>query len=271
MTIAPLRQLLHRFARTPLFTVVTVLTLGVGIGASTAIFSVVYGVLLKPLPFCEPERLVGVWHTAPGINIPRLNQSPATYFTYRESGRVFEDIGMWTTYQVTITRQGEPERVQALAVTDGTLPILRVQPLAGRLFDKADDAPGAPRRVILTHGYWQRKFGGDRQNHRPRHRDRRTRRSRSSACCPASFKFLSTEPSLVVPLQFNRADVFFGNFSFQAIARLKPNVTIAQANADVGAAADRGDRERSRCRRASRARCSTMRGLARTCGRSPTT
>jgi hypothetical protein len=132
------RQLVRRLLRTPLFTVVTILTLGIGIGANTAIFSVVYGVLLKPLPLAEPERLVSVWHTAPGLNIPLLNMSPATYFTYREQGKVFEDIGMWDGNNVTITKQGEPERVPALAVTDGFLPVLRVQTQLGRLFNKAD-------------------------------------------------------------------------------------------------------------------------------------
>src|SRR3954471_13261530 len=149
----------RRLLRAPVFTLVTMLTLAVGIGANTAIFSIVYGVLLKPLPFAEPDRLVGVWHSAPGMGIPLLNQSPATYFTYRESGRVLEDIGMWDNGQVSITGRGEPERVRALLVTDGVLGVLKVQPLLGRLFTKADDSPGVPRRVILTYGYWQRKFG----------------------------------------------------------------------------------------------------------------
>jgi hypothetical protein len=112
-----------------------------GIGANTAIFSVVNGVLLKPLPFSEPERLVGVWHTAPGLGEPLANQSPATYFMYREEGRVFEDIGLWDNTSVSITGIGEPERVQALLVTDGTLGVLRVEPFVGRRFSKEDDSP----------------------------------------------------------------------------------------------------------------------------------
>ena len=89
------RRVTHALLRAPLFTTVAIITLAVGIGANTAIFSVVYAVLLKPLPFDQPERLVGVWHTAPGLNIPLLNQGPATYLTYREENRVFEQIGMW--------------------------------------------------------------------------------------------------------------------------------------------------------------------------------
>jgi predicted permease len=230
---SPIRQLLRRLLRTPLFTAVTILTLGVGIGANTAIFSVVYGVLLKPLPLVEPERLVAVWHTAPGLNIPLMNQSPATYFTYREQAKVFEDIGLWDGNNVTITRQGEPERVPALAVTDGFLPVLRVQAQLGRLFNKADVDPGAPERVILTHGYWTRKVGGARDI-LGRTIEIDGRSVEIIGVLPASFHFLSETPSILQPLRFNRATVFFGNFSFLAVARLRPGVTLDQANADVG-------------------------------------
>lgn len=142
------------------FTLVAVLTLALGIGANTAIFSVVYGVLLKPLPFHEPEGLVAVDHRAPGLNVPLIEQGAATYFTYRESNQVFDDIGLWNSEEVSITGHGEPERAQALWVTEGVLPILRVPPLVGRFFTQEDDSPGSPRRVILAHGYWQRRFGG---------------------------------------------------------------------------------------------------------------
>ena len=91
MIPATLRRIVRRLLRTPTFTAVAVITLGLGIGANTAIFSVVRGVLLKPLPFDQPERLVGVWHTAPGLGFPIANQSPATYLTYRDEARVFEE------------------------------------------------------------------------------------------------------------------------------------------------------------------------------------
>ena len=116
--LARFRRVTHALLRAPLFTAVAIITLAVGIGANTAIFSVVYGVLLKPLPFDEPERLVGVWHTAPGLSIPLLNQGPATYLTYREENRVFEDIGLWDNASVSVTGRGEPEQVEALMVTD---------------------------------------------------------------------------------------------------------------------------------------------------------
>jgi predicted permease len=221
----------RRLLRAPLFTAVTLITLAVGIGANTAIFSVVYGVLLKPLPFAEPDRLVGVWHTAPGMGIPLLNQSPSTYFTYRDHGRVFQDIGIWDTSAVAITGRGEPERVQALLVTDGTLPLLGVVPAKGRLFTRADDAPGVPQRTVLAHGYWQRRFGGADVVGQSIVIDGTP--VEIIGVLPASFTFLRSDPALLLPLQFDRAKTFVGNFSYQGVARLKPGVTLDQANADV--------------------------------------
>jgi putative ABC transport system permease protein len=225
------RLAVRRLIHAPLFTAVTLLTLAVGIGANTAIFSVVYGVLLKPLPYPEPERLVGVWHTAPGMGIPIINMGPSNYFTYKDESQTFERVGAWDNGSASVTGDGEPERVQTLLVTHDIFPLLGVVAEQGRLFVAADDAPGAPRRVVLTHGYWQRRYGGRpvvgesiRVDGTPRE---------IVGVLPATFRFLRVEPSLVVPLQFNRAEVPVGNFSYQGIARLKPGVTIEQANADV--------------------------------------
>ena len=227
-----LRLVARRLLRAPLFTFVAVLTLAVGIGANTAIFSVVYGIMLKPLPFHEPDRLVGMWHTAPGLGVPLMNQGPSTYFTYREEGRAFEDIGLWDNGTASITGQSEPEQIDALYVTDGTLPVLRVQPQLGRVFDKKDDAPKAPGTVILSHAYWQRKFGGRPGVVGQRLIVQGTPRE-IIGVLPASFRFLSYDPQVLLPLQFNRAETYVGNFSYQGIARLKPGSTIEQANADV--------------------------------------
>ena len=216
----------------PGFAAVAVFTLALAIGANTAIFSVVYGVLLKPLPFDEPERLVAVWHRAPGLNLPRLEQGPATYFTYRDSSRVFEDIALWDQEEVSITEAAEPERVQALRVTEGLLPVLRVPPLLGRVFNAEDDAPGSPLRAILTHGYWQRRFGGA-PDVIGRSLNVDGRPCEVIGVLPPSFKFLRTDPAVMLPLQLNRAEVRAGDFSYPAVARLKPDVTLEQANADV--------------------------------------
>jgi len=234
--LAGLSQDLRYAARTlwkqPAFSTVAALTLALGIGANTAIFSVVYGVLLKPLPYHEPERLVGVWHRAPGLNIPLLEQGASTYFTYRESSRVFEDIALWDSEEVSITGAGEPERAEGLRVTDGVLGILRVQPLLGRFFTREDDAPGTPRRVILSHGYWQRRFGGA-PDVIGRSLDIDGTPCEVIGVLPAWFKFLRSNPALLLPFQFNRADVRVGEFSYRGVARLKPGVTLEQANADL--------------------------------------
>ena len=116
-----MKPVLRRLLHSPTFTAITLLTLAIGIGANTAIFSVVSGVLLKPLPYRDPERLVGVWETAPGLGFPSINASPATYFTFREESRTFEDIGLYRGDSVNVTGSGEPEQVEALDVSDAIL------------------------------------------------------------------------------------------------------------------------------------------------------
>src|SRR5712692_2441266 len=212
------------------FTAGAILTLALGIGATTAIFSVVYGVLLKPLPFDEPDRLVALYHLAPGFNTPKLPQSDATYFTYRDHARVFEDIGLWRREQVSIARSGTPEPEQALGLTDGLLSLLRVRPLLGDLLRKEDDVPGAPNRVLLTYGYWQRALGASRDV---------VGQSlvidgssyEVAGVLPVSFRFLNTDAAVLLPLKLNRTQALTGpGFGDHGGARLKPGVTLAEAN-----------------------------------------
>ncbi|MGA1994493.1 MAG: ABC transporter permease [Bryobacteraceae bacterium] len=229
-----LRHVLRRLRRAPMFTAVTLLTLAAGVGANTAIFSVLEGVLLKPLPYPRADRLVGVWHTAPGIGIAELAASPSTYFIYREQGRVFEDIGLYTGNSVSVSSDAHPERVQGLLVTDGVLPLLGVEPLMGRRFTRQDDSPGgSPETVMLGYGYWQRKFGGDRSIvGRTLRIDGKPRQI--VGVLPASFHFLGREdPPLLLPFRLDRNKTLLGNFSYLALARLRPGATLAQANADV--------------------------------------
>lgn len=230
---ARLRRIFRRLVSAPLFASIAVTTLALGIGANSAIFSVVHGVLLKPLPFDEPDRLVGVWHTAPGLGFPLLmSQSPATYLTYRAEGRVFEDIGLWGNTSVSVTGTGEPERVSALLVTDGMLAVLRVNAQIGRRFTADDDSPKSPERVMLTHAYWQRKFGGD-PSVLGRHVEVDGRPREVIGVLPAGFRFLDNNPQVLLPFRLDPAEVFIGDFSYQAVARLQPGVTLEQANADV--------------------------------------
>jgi putative ABC transport system permease protein len=225
-----LRYAARTFWKQPGFAAAAVLTLALGIGATAAIFSVVYGVLLKPLPFDEPETLVSLQQHAP--HGAGTNHGPATYLTYRENQRAFEAIGAWDPAEVSITGGGEPERVQALLVSASTLPLLRVPPVVGRVFTAEDDTPGNPLRVVLTHGYWQRRFGGARNVvGQPLVIDGRP--GEVIGVLPSSFKFLRTRPSVVLPMPLDVNAPRGISFGFQALARLKPGVTPAQANADV--------------------------------------
>ena len=148
----PLRHALRRLGRSPVFTGVALVTLALGIGANTAIFSVVEGVLLKPLPYPDSERLVGVWHLAPGVAGLKgdVNCSPGMYFTYREQSQAFQSIGLWNRGKSSVTGISDPEQVDAIYMTYGTLDTLGVRPAAGRWFSQADDTPGSESTVILT-------------------------------------------------------------------------------------------------------------------------
>ena len=229
-----LQQVLRRLRRAPMFTAITLVTLAVGIGANTAIFTVLEGVLLKPLPYPNPDQLIGVWHSAVGINIPELNMSPSNYFIYREQSRVFQDIGLYQRDSVSVTGVAEPEQVSAMNVTDGTLPILGVSPVLGRWFSRSDDSPESPDTAILTYGYWRRKFGSD-----PSIIGRNVTIDGKSAqiigVMPQRFHFLDwDEQGLILPIRLDRSKVLLGQFNYEGLARIKPGVTLAQVNADVG-------------------------------------
>src|ERR1700677_3133684 len=228
-----LSQVLRRLGRAPLFTAVTLLTLAVGVGANTVIFSVVEGVLLKPLPYPQPEQLIGVWHTAPGIGLKELNMAPSIYFIDRDQNTTLQDIGTYSGDSLNVTGAGQPEHVRGLDVTDGTLPILGVVPALGRLFTRRDDSAGAPETVLLSYGYWQRKFGGASSvigrsitvNGKPRE---------IIGVLPKGFHFLDQpDAALFLPFQWDRNKTKLGNFSERAVARLKPGVTMAQASTDM--------------------------------------
>jgi predicted permease len=228
-----LRQVLRRSARAPMFTAITLVTLAVGVGANTVVFSVLDGVLLKPLPYPGADELVGTWLTAPGINLKDGELSPSDYFIFREQGRTFQDIGLYTGDSVSVTGIAEPEQVSALLVTDGTLPLLGVQPMLGRSFNNKDDSPGTPETVMLSYGYWRRKFAGDPSVlWRTIVVDGRGRQI--IGVLPQKFHFLDWEdPALVLPFRLDRNKTHLGNFSYAGIARLKPRVTLEQVNADV--------------------------------------
>jgi len=230
-----IRYALRQLHRNRSFTAVAALTLALGIGGTTAIFSVINGVLLQPLPYSHPGRLVEVGLNLPGINQFNWPLSPAEYFTFREQSRTFQDIGLYYTgfgaalYSANVTGLGRPEHVPALGVTDGVLPILEVTPLLGRSFTRADDEPGGSDTVMITYGYWRSKFGGDRSVI-GKTIDVDGKPSTIIGVLPQRFRFLDmTNLGILLPLRPRTQR----GFNYFAVARLKPGVTLDEANADV--------------------------------------
>jgi predicted permease len=228
-----LRHTIRRLARSPLFTAITLLTLAITIGANTLVFSVVEGVLLRPLDYPHPEQLIGVWYKAPGVNLPDLNIGPFLYFIDREQNSTFQDVGAYNGDSVSVTGSGQPEQVDGVDVTDGTLPILGVKPVLGRLFTRQDDLPASPKTIILSYGYWQRRFGGSSSViGRTLTIDGNVRQV--IGVLPRDFRFLHyRHADIFLPMQWDRAKTKLGNFSDRALARLKPGVTLNQASADI--------------------------------------
>ena len=228
-----LRTLRHN----PVFAVVGLLTIAIGIGANAAVFSVVNCVLLKPLNYPKAEELVALHQIAPGAEgladfENGLLLSPSMYFTYAEQNRTFQSLGVWVTGTANVTGLAEPEQVRAVDVSDGVLQALGTPPEVGRWFSAADQVPGGPETAILSYGYWQRRFGGDRSvigrnilvDSHPRE---------IVGVMPKGFQFVDADFDLVRPLAFNRGKLNLAGFGFHGIARLKPGATIAEADADM--------------------------------------
>ncbi len=227
------KLVLRRLARAPLFTAIIVLTLAIVVGANTVVFSVINGVLLKPLDYPHSEQLIGVWYKAPGVGLPEIINASFLYFIAREQNTTFQDVGAYRSDAANVTGIGQPEHLPSVDLTDGTLPLLGVKPALGRLFTRLDDSAGAPKTVIVSYGYWQRRLGGNRSA------IGRTLTVDGSAreivgVLPRDFQFLDeSDTSLFVPMQMDRSQVRLGNFNYEALARLKPGVTLEQASADV--------------------------------------
>jgi putative ABC transport system permease protein len=223
---------LRRLFKAPAFALTAIITVGAAIGANALIFSVVNGVILKPLPYADAKSLVGVWLVAPGVMEGPLNQSAATYFMLKDSAETFAHIGLWSGGSATVTGRGEPEQVESLSVTDATLDALGVRPALGREFSPEDDLPNGPNVVMVTHQYWQRTLGGNPTAVGQSITVNGTARE-VIGVLPADFKFLRANPSILLPFKFDRATLHAAGFSYQGLARLKNGVTIEQANADV--------------------------------------
>lgn len=220
--------------KSPGFTAVAALTLALGIGATTAIFTLVHAVLLSPLPFDASDRLVDIGHTAPSRGITDAGQCAAWHLTYEEENRVFDAIGMYLRRGrlVAVTGNGDPEAVRAMPTTSGVFRALRVTPSLGRIFTSEDEDPESPPTILLSHGYWQSRFGGDAGVLG------RTIRIDGDlreivGVMPPGLKGLGSDPALFVPMQFRREELFVGNIGADAVARLRDGVTLEQASADL--------------------------------------
>jgi predicted permease len=228
-----LRQSLRSMRRTPIVTCAVLATLAVGIGANTAVFSVVNGVLIRPLPYPDADRLVSISHASPVLRIADLESAFFLYLTERDENRTFEGIGLWRTRAVSVAGRDTPERVMELRLTADVLPLLRVTPLLGRSFTSADDAPGSAPVIMLAYGYWQRRFGADRsvvgQSIRVDGQPHEI-----VGVLPKGFRFLDERNlDVIAPMPIDRAIVTSGGFGIPSLGRLRPGVTIEQARADV--------------------------------------
>ena len=226
-----LKPVLRRLVHSPMFTGVTLVTLAIGIGANTAIFSVLNGVLLKPLPYPKPEQLVACGkRRQEWAGLTRMPRPPPISLSAKKAA-LFKILVCGATTRSTSRASANRKQIACLMVTDGTLPILGVQPIRGRWFTRKDDSPGSPQTAMLTYGYWQRKFGGD-----PSVIGRRIMVNGEAheviGVMPRNFGFGERSAALILPFQLNRSETFIGNFSYLSVARLKPGVTVAQANAD---------------------------------------
>jgi putative ABC transport system permease protein len=229
-----LRSLARELRRNPVFLLVAVVTLAMGIGANAAIFTVVNAVLIQPLPYSEPERLVMVWHTAPGIKMEQFEQSKATYLLYRRQNRVLEDLGIFRDGAATLTGGEAPERLRACGLTASVLSVLRVPPRLGRSLQEADERPGADKVALLSHELWRRRFGGD-----PYAVGRTLLvdgvATRIVGVMPAGFRFPSAKTELWLPMIIDPAKPDAGNFNYDAVGRLRPGVSPQQAARELSA------------------------------------
>ena len=232
-----LKHIARRLRRSPGFAITVILTLAIGIGANTAVFSVLNSVLLRPLPYPEPQQLVSLHLNAPGAPglaefRSELRLSPSMYFTFARHNRSFQSLGIWGPGTASITGIARPEQINTAMISSGILETLNVPALHGQWLTAADQDPRGLGRVMLSYGYWQRRFGGDPAvvgrtisvDSQPRV---------IAGVMPRGFKIVNYDFDLLVPMALDPVKEILAGFGFRGIARLRPGVTIPQANADV--------------------------------------
>jgi putative ABC transport system permease protein len=232
------RSLLKR----PTLTIIAIITLAIGIGANSAIFSVVNSLLIKPLPFPELERIVTIWETQPSRGVVHNEASMANFLDWRAQNQTFEQMGLYRWWSTNLTGLETSERIQGFLVTANFLDVLGVKPMMGRGFLPDEDQPGKDPVVILTHGLWQRRFGSDPNIVNKAIMLNGVSRS-VIGVMPEGFKYpLGTEllaPITITPeLARNRQ-----SHEFEIVGRLKPSVSVGSAQADLSTIAARLEQE----------------------------
>ena len=224
--VADVRFALRIFAKNPAFTFVSLLTLALGIGANTAIFSLVNSILLKPLPYRDPDRLVRMMQASPKLGLASWGVSQADFNAYREQNRSFEAMAIHNLGGINLTGEGEPERLPVSNVTADFFKVLGVSPILGRTFQEGEDTAGRNDVCVISYGFWQRRFAAD-QNVLGRTLKLNEKPVQIVGVMPANFKYPRAEIDLWLPLAFDAKRV--APYFFQIIGRLKPDVPPAQA------------------------------------------
>jgi len=224
---------LRRLLRSPAFTAAAVLTLALAIGANAAIFAVVERVLLNPLPYPDSDRLVTLDHGALAFNRTQgFGITRGYYYLYLERAQTLESLAIYAGETATLTGRGEPERIDLVKTTPSLASVMRVRPVVGRWFTEDEGRPGAPPRVVLSHGLWLRRFGGD-----PGIVGRTITLSGVSSevigVMPASFRFPFERTEAWTPLQITRA-MGFGTWLYNGVARLRNGVNVGDARDELG-------------------------------------
>jgi predicted permease len=233
--IKDIRYGIRSLLKHPGFTLIAVLTLALGIGANTAIFSLVNAVLLKPLPFPEPDRLVMVWEDMSSIGSPRnySESAPGTYADWKAQQSVFDDLAVLNWKPLNLTGDGEPEKIPSFGVTANLFPLIGIQPALGRNFTVDEDKPGGAKVAILSNGLWQRRYGGDR-GLLGRDIVLNGEKHTVIGVMPASFQFLVSDVGVWVSAALTKEQLAdHDNHYVDVVARLKPGVSIEQAQADL--------------------------------------
>ena len=227
-----IRYAVRNLLKRPAFTIVAAITLALGIGANTAIFSSVYALLLKPLPFPELERVVAVWDSYPSKGVLRNEIAMANYLDWKAQNQSFEHLAIYSWWSTNLTGIDSPERIQGMAVTANFLDALGVKPIMGRNFSAEENEQGNDNVAILTYGLWQRRFGGDPNI------VGKTITLSSNVCTiigvlPEKFAY-PANAEVYSPIPITQQSAANRQFhTYYAVGRLKPGVSIQSAQADL--------------------------------------